>query len=526
MPSLTPALKKEYETLYATMIINPDRVDDADKIIDKIIVNKAKYKAVEQKTGFPWFVIASIHSLESSLNFKTHLHNGDPLSAKTTHVPAGRPPGNPPFTWPESAVDALTFRSSPWPTWSDWSVAGTLYYLEPYNGWGYRQYHPEVKSPYLWSFCNHYKKGKYASDGHFDPNLVSQQCGAAILIKRMEQRGEISPLGSSTPSLPTVTWLELYRTEDDGQIFSAGAGWDGSKLVEAVEFKDRNTEDLIAWLGKYPTARTFHIAPSGKPVPTPTVTPTPVPVSDLPVLTRILRWGVKGDDVKALQDALNSLSFNAGPEDGDFGDQTETAVKAFQARYGLQIDGEVGPITWKALGGKFKDEIIDPDDSVRERLATFASIEAAKGLKWNGVNSEAEKYLAPFRPILRDLGHLTQPIKYHWCAAFVAYCCRQIGISIPDQPNGFWASMALVASWEYWAKQNGYWCQPGSTSPQRGDIVTFDWSTVPGEFDHIGIVRGYSSGSSMFNTAEGNVGNQCVHKSRYLSSISGLIRIR
>ncbi len=141
--------------------------------------------------------------------------------------------------------------------------------------------------------------------------MVSQQCGAAILIKRMEQRGEIS-LGPSTPSLPTVTWLELYRTEDDSQIFSAGAGWDGSKLVEAVEFKDRSVEDLIAWLGKYPTARTFHIASSGKPVPTPTVTPTPVPVSDLPVLTRILRWGVKGDDVKALQRALNSLSFNVG----------------------------------------------------------------------------------------------------------------------------------------------------------------------------------------------------------------------
>ncbi len=52
MPSLTHALKKEYETLYATMIINPDRVDDADKIIDKMVANKAQYKAVSKKRAF------------------------------------------------------------------------------------------------------------------------------------------------------------------------------------------------------------------------------------------------------------------------------------------------------------------------------------------------------------------------------------------------------------------------------------------------------------------------------------------
>jgi lysozyme family protein len=202
MPTLNAALKKEYETLYATMQINSDRVDDADSIIDDIVANKEKYKAVEQATGFPWFVIAAIHSLEASLNFNTHLHNGDPLSAKTVHVPAGRPPGNPPFTWPKSAIDALKYRGQPWPEWSDWSVAGTLYYLEAYNGWGYRQCHSEVKSPYLWSFCNHYTKGKYASDGHFDPNLVSQQCGAAVIIKRLEQRGLIPPKGGTTPNRP------------------------------------------------------------------------------------------------------------------------------------------------------------------------------------------------------------------------------------------------------------------------------------------------------------------------------------
>ena len=86
--------------------------------------------------------------MESSLNFKRHLHNGDPLTARTVHVPSGRPrQGDPPFTWEQSAADALTLRNLGPRT--DWSLSGTLYALEGYNGWGYRRYHPEVFSPYL-----------------------------------------------------------------------------------------------------------------------------------------------------------------------------------------------------------------------------------------------------------------------------------------------------------------------------------------------------------------------------------------
>ena len=30
-----------------------------------------------------------------------------------------------------------------------------------FNGWGYRLYHPNVKTPYLWSYTDKYSKGKY-----------------------------------------------------------------------------------------------------------------------------------------------------------------------------------------------------------------------------------------------------------------------------------------------------------------------------------------------------------------------------
>ena len=188
------------------------------------------------------------------------------------------------------------------------------------------------------------------------------------------------------------------------------------------------------------------------------------------------------------------------------------------------VDGEVGPITWKALGGDA--DIPDTPQDVHLKLAQFASTEASKNLRWSGVNSEAEKYLKIFRPIMQELGHIgTKPIFYDWCAAFVTYCCFEVGIDIPYRAKNYWASMALVASWEYWAKQKGYWYSPRTTKPQRGDIVLFNFA-ARGLYTHIGIVRGYTPNSSVFRTAEGNVGNRSGLKTRSLSLISGLVRIR
>jgi lysozyme family protein len=43
----------------------------------------------------------------------------------------------------------------------------------------------------LWSFSNHYTKGKYVSDGKFDPEAVSQQVGSALVLKRLVDRGAV-----------------------------------------------------------------------------------------------------------------------------------------------------------------------------------------------------------------------------------------------------------------------------------------------------------------------------------------------
>lgn len=181
--TLTPKLKKEYEDLFASCVIKQSKLPAVAVIRDKIVANRKRYEEVEGITKVPWYVIATIHSLEGSLNFKTHLHNGDPLTAKTVQVPKGRPPGSPPFRWEVSAVDALTFDNMT--SVKKWTLAVILFKLEGFNGFGYRTKHPEVLTPYLWSFSNHYEKGKFVADGKFNANAVSKQCGAAAILKSL-----------------------------------------------------------------------------------------------------------------------------------------------------------------------------------------------------------------------------------------------------------------------------------------------------------------------------------------------------
>jgi len=61
-----------------------------------------------------------------------------------------------------------------------------------------------------------------------------------------------------------------------------------------------------------------------------------------------LRVGSEGELVKALQHLLNQRGAGLAV-DGKFGSLTHAAVRAFQARHELEVDGIAGPITWNAL---------------------------------------------------------------------------------------------------------------------------------------------------------------------------------
>ena len=78
------------------------------------------------------------------------------------------------------------------------------------------------------------------------------------------------------------------------------------------------------------------------------------------VYTRLLKKGMSGTDVQAMQEQLISLGYLEEPADGVFGSKTETAVSYFQSVNSLEADGLAGEKTLTLL---FSGEAIRAEDA-------------------------------------------------------------------------------------------------------------------------------------------------------------------
>lgn len=190
-------LKSKYLELYEQMKLRSDWESELDRVCERILKHRKRYEYVEQKTGVPWWWIAAIHNMESSGNWNCHLHNGDPLKARTVRVPSGRPLDEPEkgwtvgYTWEESAIDAIKIKK--FDDVKDKSLPAWLWRSHLYNGFGNVNYVGDLGSsylytPYLWSGTNIYKSGKFVQDGLFDSKAISQQVGVAPIIKNLLEK--------------------------------------------------------------------------------------------------------------------------------------------------------------------------------------------------------------------------------------------------------------------------------------------------------------------------------------------------
>jgi lysozyme family protein len=189
-------IQAEYPRLFQSCVVNSN--GEILELARRISANRDRYERLvagfrgHSNRGTPWFFIALLHAMEASGDvgrFKTHLHNGDPLTRPTTHVPKNRPSSSGSnFTWEESARDALALEG--FASESDWSLPRMLYMLERFNGMGPRK--RGHATAYLWSYSNHYIKGKFISDHVWDDEAVSKQPGAAAILKQLVSDGAIS----------------------------------------------------------------------------------------------------------------------------------------------------------------------------------------------------------------------------------------------------------------------------------------------------------------------------------------------
>ncbi len=418
---LTNSLRDDYEDLFAAARIRPERVGEVAAIANRMFApaNLARYQAIAAITNVPAHVVGIIHNMEASGRFNGHLHNGDPLTARTVQVPAGHPrAGSPPFTWETSAIDALTLKHLE--QWTDWSVAGIAFVLESYNGFGYRKFHSHVKSPYLWSFSTIYSSGKYVADGKWSDTAVSKQCGGMAILKHLVETGRVALDVRAVP-------------QDEGEVVITPHVTDG---VAAA---------LTA--------------------------PPPYP-------GHTLHNQSTGPDVSLLQQRLLDLGIReVGTVDGEFGDDTEHAVRLFQARSEddagepLVADGVVGSKTWRALFGVHTPVITPPAAAMPagSLLRTVLDIAADQvGEREVPLGSNrgpmVDQYLQSVSPTL-----LGNP----WCMAFVHWCFEQAaarhGVTNPAPKT--------ASVWNAWEEAQ---TMPGVEIVTTAEAVRDSSKVVPG----------------------------------------------
>jgi hypothetical protein len=131
----------------------------------------------------------------------------------------------------------------------------------------------------------------------------------------------------------------------------------GATVDVSVDFTSPDTPGTYRsnWQAKRPDGTKFGqqfyvqiVVPEPTAVPTatplPTAVPTTNPVGDWP----LVQYKDTGPEVVAIQYLLRAEGYSLAA-DGNFGPQTTAAVKNFQQKSGLAVDGIVGPNTWKAL---------------------------------------------------------------------------------------------------------------------------------------------------------------------------------
>lgn len=457
--------------MYATCEPRAEKLAEIDRFyVQPMVRNRGIYEMVGARLAIPWWFIGVIHGLESGFSLSTHLHNGDPLTARTVHVPAHRPAfGTPPFTWLESAIDAMELKE--FDGLADWWIGVTLDRLERYNGLGYRRH--GLPSPYLWSFSQHYEKGKFVADGRFDPEAVSRQCGGAVLMRRLEASGIID----------TARPLDA----DSGAIAAMRMGLSATAPA-AVALTAENATPLSAEL-------------------------------DLPAFVK--KWAqaeldFPGQIVRGTKDKGRERMVHRVQEwccfhncqtaiDGDFGAGTEASVRDFQRRAGLAESGTVDERTWARLTepmqASFGPVPVAPGDTLYDVVLRIARRHLEIHPIEFTVKGDGNR-----GPWVRLFMHGREGSDQPWCAGFVCHVIGQAAHAL-GQPMPIKRQVgvdALVAD----AKEDGRFLEGATlkTGEKRVDAIRrgalFVVRRTATDWTHVGFVT--DVGGERFKTIEGN----------------------
>ena len=208
--------------------------------------------------------------------------------------------------------------------------------------------------------------------GHYSGLIDGQYgTGTRAAVEAFQRAYGLTPDGvagkATQKKLRELTGINI-SDDDDDDAGNSGSTLPGSAMYSAVKaFQQRNklTADGVIGAG---TRRVLFS--DGAIAADETVVN--------PETHRTLRLGMEGDDVAAVQRRLKELGYYSKTVDGQYGSGTVTAVKAFQGRNGLKVDGVCGEDTIEAI---YSDDAIDAGSSITTPPAASTTDKPTRTLK-------------------------------------------------------------------------------------------------------------------------------------------------
>ncbi len=164
---------------------------------------------------------------------------------------------------------------------------------------------------------------------------------------------------------------------------------------------------------------------------------------DMDYVGKITR-GAQGNRVKQIQQRLTELHYFDGPISGNYLDKTIEAVKAFQEKHYLKVDGITGSETWLALF-----DLENALDASATPRPTPESTPIPYALTVDVKNQVVIAYA------LDDAGEHTVPVRYMVCSSGTASTPSDVGVFELDGTKARWAFFSLYGSYaQYWTRIN------------------------------------------------------------------------
>ena len=113
----------------------------------------------------------------------------------------------------------------------------------------------------------------------------------------------------------------------------------------------------------------------------------------IPTCFSVSKYGSRGEEVKQIQSKLKSWGYYSGNVDGIYGSKTYQAVKKFQQKNNLKVDGIAGSETLKALGINSSNKTTSTTNNSDLNLLTRLVYGEARGEPYQGMVAVAATVL-------------------------------------------------------------------------------------------------------------------------------------